>query len=196
VTQPRDPNDDDELDPADEESLIPTSDDEGSEDQLSDTERYEGYLEAGYDPSGNSVESLAANELRVGETDDPYVAADEGLAYVPPADPVVVADRSSPEGVRVAAGPGTSALDEPFDADHHGEALTFEDEVTDRVREALRADASTSQYADELELDTEGGVVTIRGVVEDIEDSDAIAEVASYVDGVVEVRDETEVEGL
>lgn len=186
---------DDELE--DSESVIPTSDDEGSADGLTGTERYEGWLEAGVDPTGNAAtDDLGSDDLRIGETFDPNLAAEEGLTYVPPVDPVVTADPDSREGVRVAAGIGVTAFDEPFDADHHGEVVPAEDEVTARVREALRADASTTALADRLEIDTEGGVVRFRGMVDDLTDSDAIEAVASEVEGVVEVRDETEVRGL
>lgn len=167
-----------------------------SDDGLTSQERYEGYLEAGVDPSGNSIEALVASELRVGETTDPLLASQEGLAWIPPSDPVVVPDATSPEGLRVAAGFGTTAFDEPFDADHHGELLPAEDEMTDRVREALRADAATSRYADILTIETEGGVATIRGVVDDILDSDDIIAVASEVTGIAEVRDQLTVRGL
>ena len=54
----------------------------------------------------------------------------------------------------------------------------------------------TSRLAESLEVETAGGVVRIRGVVEDLEDGDLIEEVASMVTGVTEVRDETEVPGL
>ena len=134
--------------------------------------------------------------MRLGETDDPNVAAEEGFTYIPPMDPVVIADRTVPDGARVAAGPGRSALDEPFDEDHHGELLPTEDEMTDRVRDALRADASTSRYADFLQIDTEGGVVTISGEVDDIVDTDNISAVAEMVTGVVEVVDRMRVVSL
>lgn len=176
--------------------IVGTGDLVNSDDGLTGQERYEGYLEAGVDPSGDSVEALAATELRAGETIDPLLASQEGLAWIPPSDPVVVPDSTSPEGLRVAAGFGTTALDEPFDLDHHGELLPAEDEMTDRVREALRADASTSPYADALKIDTEGGVVSIRGVVDDILDSDNIVAVASEVTGVVEVRDHLRVRAV
>ncbi len=65
-----------------------------------------------------------------------------------------------------------------------------------RVREAIRADAATTQYADAIDIESAGGVVLLRGVVDDIEDTDSLAEVASAVDGVVAVRDELTVAGL
>jgi hypothetical protein len=199
---PDDPNDPDvrfdrvQSELMDSDSVVDTGDTVDSDDGLTGWERYEGYLEAGADPSGNSVEALAATELRVGETTDSYIATEEGLAWIPPTDPVIVPDADSPEGVRVAAGLGPTADNEPFDADHHSELLPVEDEMTDRVREALRADAATSRYADDLEIDTEGGVVTVRGVVDDIVDTDNILAVASEVADIVEVRDRLKVRGL
>ncbi len=162
-----------------------------------DTELYEGDLEAGVlQPAGVPLDELTMLEDRPGETDDPNVAAEEGETWVPPIDPPVVADRTSPDGMTIAAGFGESADAEPFDADHHSSALTDDDEVTSRVREALLADARTSRLADRVAVETEAGTVTIAGVVDDLEDSDLLAEVAATVTGVTDVVDETSVEGL
>jgi len=176
---------------------------ESGDDPLTGRERELGYLEAGVDPTGGvvprdtvSVESLVEGELTEDETFDPIIAAEEGVPWVPPVDPVVVPDETDPEGVAVAAGTGTSATDEPYDADHHSSFLPADDEVTARVREALRADAMTTAYADDLAIDTEGEVVTVHGTVEDIEDLDAVLAVAAAVDGITEVVDEMEVADL
>jgi hypothetical protein len=162
--------------------------------EVTDTEIYEGELEAqgGAIDAEQPLEGLGTRELREGETDDPAVAAEEGLTYVPPMDPPV-APSADPEGIEVAAGFGTTARDEPFDLDHHGSALSEDDEMEARVREALRADAATSRYADAIVIGTRGGTVALRGTVDDIEDGDAIAAVAEAVTGVVEVIDELEV---
>ena len=174
------------------ESLLDTGDIDDSLDGLTDTERYEGYLEAGEAPTGPPVlESLVAAELRYGETIDPNVASDEGLAYVPPIDPVVVADPDEDDGISMAAGFGATAFDDPFDEDHHSELLPDEDEMTDRVREAMRADARTSGLADQLSITTVGSTVIVRGVVDDIDDSDLVVEVISEISGVTSVRDRT-----
>lgn len=167
---------------------------------ITDTEVYEGELEAGANPDvdteAQSLDLLEATELRVGETDNPDVAAEEGEAWVPPVDPPVVADADAPDGMRMAAGFGSTALEEPFDADHHSTFLPPDDEVSSRVREALFADARTSRLADRLDVETLGGVVVVRGEVDDLEDGELIEEVASVVTGVTEVRDETRVPGL
>ena len=170
--------------------------------ELTPTQIYEGELEAGVhddlpgEPVEQNLEMLTELELRGDETDDPFIAAEEGMTYVAPIDPPVVPSPTSREGVDVAAGMGHSALDEPFDADHHSGFLPVDDEMSERVREALRADASTSRFADEIQVLTRGGVVTLRGIVDDVEDTDNAAAVAAYVDGVVEVNEELEVRAL
>jgi len=161
--------------------------------ELTDTELYEGLV-------GRSevatIEDLARSELRSDETDDPSVAAEEGLAYVPPVDPPVAVDPDDPQGLRVAAGFGVSADDEPYDADHQSELLPAADEFEERIREALRADAATTAYADALAIGTRNGTVAVRGLVDDLDDSDNVVEVISRVTGVDEVIDELEVRGV
>ena len=163
---------------------------------------YEGELEArtpGSDqpdrPETESLEFLESTELRSGETDNPDEAAEEGLTWVPPTDPPVVGveDDGDP---RIAAGFGSTADDEPFDADHHREALPAEDEVTARITEALLANASTTAYADSLSVDSVGGIVRVSGMVADLDDETSVLEVVSDVDGVVDVRNELTVEGI
>lgn len=142
------------------------------------------------------LSELDQNDLSSGETNDPGQAAEEGLTYMPPTDPPVVPDMDDPQGVRVAAGFGATATDEPFDADHHSETLSSDDEMATRVREALRADAATSGYAESLAIGTRGTTVAVRGVVDDIDDTDNVVEVVSRVSGVAEVIDELEVRGV
>jgi hypothetical protein len=170
---------------------IPTPDEVDTMGEMTDTGIDEGNLAArpldsdqpDDDPAEN-LESLVATELRDGETDDPNEAAEEGLTWVPPVDPPL---RVGDDGPEVAAGFGMTAQDEPFDADHHSEPITARDEVESRVMEALRADAATAGLADQLEIDVEGGIVRIAGVVEDLEDEDAVVGVADAVEGVTAV---------
>jgi hypothetical protein len=167
---------------------IPGADEIDTLGEMTDTRVYQGDLEArppGTDqpdegPAGN-LESLASTELRDGETDDPNEAAEEGLTWIPPIDPPLRVDDDGPE---VAAGFGTTAQEEPFDADHHSEVVPARDEVEQRIWEALRADAATAGLADHVEFNVEGGVVRIIGVVEDLEDEDAILGVIEAVPGV------------
>ena len=166
---------------------------------VTDTELYEG--ESGVMGSEGPIESLERLEmledrdLRSDETSDPNVASEEGLAWIPPVDPPVV-PADNPEGLMMAAGFAPSAGDISFDRDQPDELLPAEDEFTDRVRDALRADSATTAYADVLEITTDGGTVWLRGTIEDIEDDDNILAVVEAVPGVRDVVDELEVAGL
>src|SRR3954470_14348696 len=159
--------------------------------QITSTDVYEGQLEAGTaddlpsDPDAANLELLTELELRADETDDPMEAVEEGFTYVPPIDPPVVP--GGDDNAEIASGLGLSALDEPYDEDHHDDFITTEDEVCARVREALRADSSTNQYAHKIMITASDGVVTLRGIVDDLVDSDNLLAVAEYVEGVDEV---------
>jgi hypothetical protein len=184
--------------PEDQDAVLEPSEIE-SERGVTDTEIYLGELEAGMagdrTPDAGEIESLeglADQDLRAGETDIPYVASDEGLTYVPPSDPPVVPS-DDPQGVDVAAGFGTQPED---DFGEGSELLSEGSDLTERIREAFRADASTSTLADQVVIGTRGSTVVLRGVVDTIDDGDSLAAVAARVAGVDEVRDETEVEGL
>jgi hypothetical protein len=166
---------------------------------ITDTGVYEGELESrepGSDqPDEIKLESLVADEARAGETDNPDEAAEEGLTWIPPTDPPVVPGREGQDPA-VAAGFGSSAEDEPFDADHHGELLFSADERTARVEEALRSDARTSAFAEQIEVDTEGPRVILTGRVTELDDEDEAIAVAEEVPGVIEVVSRIEIEAL
>jgi hypothetical protein len=128
-----------------------------------------------------SLDELTDGELREGETTDAIEATEEGEVWVPPTDPPVVPVSGDPDGIEP---PGFEELDEA------------EGSLNARIREALRSDSSTSALADRLEIAVVGSTAIIRGQVDGIEDTDAILEVASEVEGIEEVLDETEVIGL
>ena len=168
---------------------------------MTDTRIYEGDLEARPpdsdqpdEPEADNLEMLLEQEFRDGETDDPEEAAEEGMTYVPPVDPPVVPGAGGQPDV--AAGFGTTADDEPFDADHHDAALYVADERTERVLEALASHAATSGLVDRLSVETIGGRTVISGTVDDLEDEDEVLAVASDVDGVDEVVSRIEVSSL
>jgi hypothetical protein len=132
-------------------------------------------------PDAASLDELTDEELREGETTDPIEATEEGEVWIPPTNPPVVPVTGDPDGIEV---PGFAELDEA------------EGSLNAEIREALRSDASTSSLADRLEIAVIGSTAVIRGVVDGIEDSDAIVDVVSQVDGIDEVRDETEIPGI
>jgi hypothetical protein len=169
--------------------------------EITDTRIYEGELEArapgGDQPDegqAENLESLVADEMRDGETDDALEAAEEGLTWVPPIDPPTRADDRG--DAEIAAGFATTADDEPFDEDHHATLLPAQDEVEARVIEALLADSATTGLVDGLEIDAEGGRIRIAGTVDDLEDEDAIVAVAESVSGVTSVDSRLDIAAL
>jgi hypothetical protein len=141
------------------------------------------------------LDDLDLDELREGETDDPGVAVQEGITYVPPIDPPIVADPEAEDGIAVAAGMAVSAQSDPYDDDHRGTDLDPGSVLNVRIREALRADSATSVLADRLIVGTRGSVAVVQGVIDDVDDSDSIIEVVSRVTGITDVIDETELAG-
>ena len=125
------------------------------------------------------LDALEADGLRDGETDDPLVAIEEGLTYVPPSDPPT-ARSDDPGGIDVAR-----SIDDLEESD-----------VNARVRAAIRGDAATSPFADRLEIAVLGSTAILRGTVDDLTDGDALVAVVETVEGIDEVRDETEVASL
>jgi hypothetical protein len=151
-------------------------------------------LEEGLARDTEGLDLLTNLELRAGETADPLVASDEGAAYVPPIDPRVIPGAAgSTANAEIASGLGVSALDEPYDEWHHSSFLPDDGEVSARVRDALRADSSTWQYADTIAIETHDGLVILRGMVDDLIDNDNLLAVASNVAGVTEVVDALQV---
>jgi hypothetical protein len=142
-----------------------------------------------------SLDQAIESELRDGETDDPLVAIEEGQTWIPPSDPPTVPS-DDPQGIDVAAGTGVLGAGERYDDDHLDGADLDEGELNGRIREAIRNDAATSELADRLEIAVVGSTAILRGVVDDIEDGDNLAAVIEQVDGIDEVRDETEVASL
>jgi hypothetical protein len=166
---------------------------------LTTSDQYLGEVEAGVnddrEEDPEDLELLTERELRADETDDAHEAAEEGMTYVPPIDPPT-RPSASLEDAEVAAGFGVDALDEPYDADHQSTFDLGDDDMSERVRAALRADSSTSELVDRITIETRDGVVFLLGQVDDLLDSDNLVAVASYVEGVAEVIDRTELRGI
>jgi hypothetical protein len=135
---------------------------------------------------------LGATGLREDETDDPGVASQEGIPWVPPMDPPFVPDPDAPDGMAVAAGVGPSADAEPFDDDHRETEDVEGLDLTERIRAAIRADAATSDLVDDVVVATVASRAVVRGTVATIDDGDSLVEVIGRVAGIDEVVDETD----
>lgn len=66
-----------------------------------------------------------------------------------------------------------------------------DDSLSARVRRALLEDSATTALA--IDVEVNDGVVTLRGRVDDLSDTDNALEVAGRVPGVVDVVDELEI---
>jgi hypothetical protein len=151
-----------------------------------------------------------------GETDDPIVAREEGVPYVPPSDRVLSDSRLSESGPDVAGTDPTDAGEleredniqaDPFDiAPSDGEEgdetgvveieqqLPTDDELRADVVERLRA--SDVPAGERLQVATVGSTVTLRGDVESIDILEELLGIVGEVPGVDEVVDEVRVAGI
>lgn len=130
-----------------------------------------------------------AQDVPDGEiTSDPTTAWLEGETYLPPIDPPVAGTDDEGE-LRIAAGFGPDGETEPAGPDTHATEGYADDEMSQRVREALLADSLGSLYVDGLDIQTADGVVRLEGVVEDLDVQDHLLGVVESVVGVTEVRD-------
>lgn len=162
---------------------------------------YEDELAAGVDDDlpddPESLEMLTELELRDGETGDAMEATEDGETYIPPIDPPTVPSApGDPQDSRIAAGFGYSAREQPYDEDNLSDMLPAEDNMSARIRAALLADSATTAYADHVRIITRGDTVILRGLVDDLVDSDNLVEVAYAVHGVAEVIDELDVRSM
>jgi hypothetical protein len=154
---------------------LPTVDDLETGRVVSDTEIDEGDLEAlGGDVllGDPEVDPLTNAELRADGTEDPTVAAQEGVPWVPPIDPPFV---------------GTDEDRDPWVSAGFSVDADDDDEVVARVRAALEGDARTSGLADLLEIRHVGRRVLLGGVVDDLVDEDEVVDVVEQVADVGEV---------
>ena len=129
-------------------------------------------------------------------TDNPMVAVEEGVPYVPPTDPVVRPALNN-DSLEVVGGFGTTAMDE-FPDDLQGTALgdapPGDEDLEAQVLEALAADALTTDLL--IQVTVRRGVVRLRGHVPTLDDAEAAEEVAGRVPGVREVIEELEIDAL
>lgn len=140
----------------------------------------------------NPEDHLFDSEELEDEPERAMDAADDLPPDVPPIDPPILPE--GPDDAEVA-GAIDDDEDEELDEDDDddvADAALGDDEITAHVRRLLRTDSATSMLR--IHVSTVDGVVTLRGRVQTLEDTDNAAEVASRVPYVVDVVDELEVE--
>ena len=136
---------------------------------------------ASLDPSSSTADTI----YDVG-TIDAGLAGEEAIPYFPPTDPVIGEQMTEQDEVEVIGGFQPTSLygDDNVDLRHLGD----DERISDDVRRELREDATTTDLR--VTVETRGRVVTLRGEVAALEDSDNAEAVAGRVAGVEEVRNE------
>jgi hypothetical protein len=109
--------------------------------------------------------------------------AEGGEPIFPPTDPVL-----SPAGESLVGGFAQTSMDEVRVAHSTIDRRPGDEALADAIRRELREDALTTQL--EISVDVRAGVAFLRGHVDDLEDTDNVAEVASRVPGVRQVVDQ------
>jgi BON domain len=124
-------------------------------------------------------------------TSDAEFAAEEGIPYYPPTDPVIEPFEGEEE-LEIIGGFAPGSYDRSEDL---RPGQNFGDErITELVRRELREDATTTDF--DIEVETRAGVVFLRGTVETLDDAENVEAVAARVPGVVDVHEELEVVSL
>ncbi len=122
---------------------------------------------------------------------DMIEAVEEGEPYFPPTDPPLRTDDGL-QGVGILGGFAATSLEEPGDTvDHPLRLHTNDEEVAERVRYALRADAYTTDL--NIEVEVEDGTVLLHGKVRSLDDIEQAEQIAGSVPGVEEVEEDLEI---
>jgi hypothetical protein len=125
----------------------------------------------------------------------PWEPFEADRPYFAPTDPVVKPNPTSEQGLDVVGGFEPTASDDVGLVQQSTTGpMPGDDEVKAAVVRELREDAMTTDL--ELRVEVREGDVTLRGVVASLEESEAALEIAGRVEGVGNVLDEIQVEGL
>lgn len=129
-------------------------------------------------------------------TDDPMIAVEEGIPYMPPTDPVV-RPTANEDQLEILNGFGETSMEEFPDraaTTALGDAPPGDEDIRSAVLEALAADAATTDL--DIHVSVRNRVVHLRGRVPTLDDAEFAEEVAGRVPNVREVREDLHVEAI
>jgi hypothetical protein len=129
-----------------------------------------------------------------GESDDPLVATEEGVPYVPPTERVLSEERWDEGGVDVAGSAATDEeeLEQEADSDAERARGPRDEALLAEALAALRRSDLTA--GDRVQIDAAGSTIWVRGRVESIEIAEEIVALLGDLPGVTEVVDELDVD--
>jgi hypothetical protein len=114
----------------------------------------------------------------------------QGLVYTPPTDPPVVPGGA--ENAEIGAGFAPSMEDtDPDELDLPDTVDNNDWDLVEDIKEALRLNSET-HHLDDIHIEVEDGVVTVRGTVDTMDDLGRAEEIISDLPGVRDVISEVE----
>jgi len=143
--------------------------------------------------AGDFQDQSRENNLTDGwSASGPTSAMDEDLVsegdavFVPPTDPVGTSRE-------VIGGLQLSSMDS-IEVARSSDGTLGDEAIADAIRRELREDSATTAL--EVDVDVYRGIARLRGLVQDLDDAENADEVAARVPGVIEVREELDVESM
>ena len=143
-----------------------------------------------------AIEDLIDTQHTSGSTYDPYAAQDQGLVYTPPDDPPII---PSDNPMRVEMGIGFAQSMEESNPDIEELPANVDNndlDLEDNIVTALRYNSETTTISDDVRVRVRRGVARLYGTVADLQDVDLVEDVVRNMDGVVDVINHLEVEGI
>jgi len=143
--------------------------------------------------AGDFQDQSRENNLTDGwSASGPTSAMDEDLVsegdavFVPPTDPVGTSRE-------VIGGLQLSSMDS-IEVARSSDGTLGDEAIADAIRRELREDSATTAL--DVDVDVYRGIARLRGLVQDLDDAENAEEVAARVPGVIEVREELDVESM
>lgn len=156
-------------------------------------------------PEPEVVDELSLEDITLAEQEDaePSFVGDVGptdvtdtenvVEFFPPTDPVEHDSDREHQGMELRGGWAPTSMTEPTDVDiEPGHFERSDYEILDDVIHALRNDAATQDL--DIKVSVHNSIVHLHGTVPALEDAENAEEVASRVDGVLEVVEALNIE--
>ena len=141
--------------------------------------------------TGEQSEAEPSFATPVGPTD--VTATEDVVEFFPPTDPVEHDSDRDHQGMEIRGGWAPTSLTEPIEPDVEPKHFEHSDyELLEQVIRALRLDSATQDL--DIKVSVHNSVVHLHGTVPSIEDAENAEDVASHVEGVLEVVEALEIE--
>jgi hypothetical protein len=139
-----------------------------------------------------AMEDIFDTQHGDGHTYNPHLAQDQGLVYTPPDDPPVL-PADDGQGAQMATGFAQSMEESNPDIEDLPARVDNNDlDLEDDILAALQNNSETSHLT-EIDVHVRNGIAYVSGLVESEDDIARVADVVTYLDGVLDVVTDLEV---